>query len=254
MKKLFLIVLALFAMSACTQVHTGHRGVQVRFGEVDMKLGSLPEGLYTYNPFTTSIFQLDIRTQKAAGVANTYTKDIQQADIKYVINYQLIPAVVHTMYKEVGLDWDKVLVPQVVEGTLKQVVGTYDATDLIEHRGKATQIIREAIANALAPKNIQLTGFEMVNIQYQKDFEHAVEAKVIAIQSAAQAKNATVQVQENAKQTIIRAQSEAESMRIRAQALQSNPRLVEYEAVQKWDGKLPDHMFGNSVPFVNLSK
>ena len=31
-----------------------------------------------------------------------------------------------------------------------------------------------------------------------------------------------------------------------------NKNLVEYEAVQKWDGKLPQYMMGNSVPFVNL--
>ena len=41
-------------------------------------------------------------------------------------------------------------------------------------------------------------------------------------------------------------------MAIRAQALTQNKNLVEYEAVQKWDGKLPQYMMGNSVPFVHL--
>ena len=59
--------------------------------------------------------------------------------------------------------------------------------------------------------------------------------------------------QEQAKQQIISAQAQAESMRIRSNALLANPKLVEYEAVQKWDGKLPQYMFGNSIPFVNMS-
>ena len=29
-------------------------------------------------------------------------------------------------------------------------------------------------------------------------------------------------------------------------------RLLENEAVQKWDGKLPTYMMGNSTPFINL--
>lgn len=34
--------------------------------------------------------------------------------------------------------------------------------------------------------------------------------------------------------------------------LESNPKLVNYEAVQKWDGKMPQYMLGNSVPFIDL--
>ena len=49
------------------------------------------------------------------------------------------------------------------------------------------------------------------------------------------------------------AQAEAKSMAIRAQALSQNKSLVQYEAVQKWDGKLPQYMLGNSVPFINVS-
>ena len=41
-------------------------------------------------------------------------------------------------------------------------------------------------------------------------------------------------------------------MAIRANALAQNKALVEYEAVQKWNGKLPIYMMGNAIPFINL--
>ena len=41
-------------------------------------------------------------------------------------------------------------------------------------------------------------------------------------------------------------------MQIRATALTQNKALVEYEAVQKWDGKLPEYLMGGSIPFINL--
>ena len=35
--------------------------------------------------------------------------------------------------------------------------------------------------------------------------------------------------------------------------MQNNPRLVELEAVKKWDGKLPaTNLGGNTVPFITL--
>ena len=41
-------------------------------------------------------------------------------------------------------------------------------------------------------------------------------------------------------------------MSIRAHALTQNKALVQYEAVQKWDGKMPTYMMGDSVPFINI--
>ena len=90
-------------------------------------------------------------------------------------------------------------------------------------------------------------------INYSDVFERAIESKVTAQQEALKAKNKTVQIQEEAKQKLISAEAEAKSMAIRANALSQNKALVEYEAVQKWDGKLPQYMMGNSIPFVNLS-
>lgn len=28
--------------------------------------------------------------------------------------------------------------------------------------------------------------------------------------------------------------------------------INKYEAVQKWDGKMPQYMMGDSIPFINL--
>ena len=93
----------------------------------------------------------------------------------------------------------------------------------------------------------------MTEINYSDVFERAIESKVTAEQEALKAKNKTVQVQEEAKQKVIAAEAEAKSMAIRAKALSQNKSLVQYEAVQKWDGKMPQYMLGNSVPFINVS-
>jgi regulator of protease activity HflC (stomatin/prohibitin superfamily) len=256
MNRFVLVVMLLPLLQGCgfEQVDTGYRGVKTTWGEVDMKAGSLPEGLYWYNPITSTISEMDTRIQRSEMKVNTYTKDVQQADITLVVNYRLKQDQAHVMFKEVGQRWDAVLVPQAVEGELKKVIGQYDAVDLISNRGRATADAQNAIANSLDARNVVVDRVEMVNIQYLKAFEESVEAKVVATQKAVEEANRTKQVQEQAKQKIIDAQATAESMRIRANALQQNAKLVEYEAVQKWDGKLPQYMFGNATPFIDMRK
>ena len=124
---------------------------------------------------------------------------------------------------------------------------------VIENRQTVTQKIAEQITLNLAKVGVVVQTFELVDISYAQEFERAVEAKVTAVQRAAEAENKTKQVEEEAKQKVISAKAEAESMRIRANALTQNKALVEYEAVQKWDGVLPTMMMGGgSVPFINM--
>ena len=51
-----------------------------------------------------------------------------------------------------------------------------------------------------------------------------------------------------------KAEAEAKAMAIKSEALSKNKALVEYEAVLKWNGELPQYMMGNSVPFINVGK
>ncbi len=257
MKKIYTIT-ALLLMTAPLQgclgakvVDTGERGIETHFGKVT---GEVSEGLHFYNPFTSTITVMDTRTQKWEYDDATYTKDIQQAKMHVVVNYNLDPSHAGDVYLSVGDDWVNKLIPQTVQGTLKSVIGQWDAMDLIGNRAKAQVEIQNRIASALADKHILVTRVEISNIDYTKEFEAAVEAKVKAIQEAEQAKNNTVRVAEEAKQAVLTAKGEAEAMQIKAQALSTNSNLVQYEAVQKWDGKLPDYMMGNSVPFINIAQ
>ena len=108
------------------------------------------------------------------------------------------------------------------------------------------------VAVNINAQNVKLST-DVTAVKYFKKAKKAIESKVTAEQEALKAKNKTVQVEEEAKQKVIAAQAEAKSMAIRAQALSQNKSLVQYEAVQKWDGKMPQYMMGNSVPFINVS-
>jgi prohibitin 2 len=246
-----LVVIASVAGCGIKVVDTGHRGIETRFGKVVSE--SLPEGIYFYNPLTSTIVEMDTRIQRQDGETDTYTRDVQQAAIKYTLNYRLQQNAAHTMYQDIGREWEQRLIPQVVLGTLKEVVGKWDAVDLIANRDKAGQTAFEAIRTNLGERNIEVSRFEITDIAYTHEFENSVELKVIAQQKAIEEQNRTKQIEEQARQKVLSAEAEAKSMQIRAEALEKNAKLVEWEAVQKWNGVLPQYMLGNgTMPFLNL--
>lgn len=233
-------------------VDTGHRGIKTTFGKVVST--SLDEGIYFYNPITSTIVEMDTRVQRQDGETDTYTRDVQQAAIKYTLNYRLQQNAAHIMYRDIGREWEQKLIPQVVLGTLKEVVGKWDAVDLISNRDKAANTAFDQIRANLAERNVELSRFEITDIAYTREFENSVEQKVIAQQKAIEEQNRTKQIEEQARQKLLSAEAEAKSMQIRAQALEQNAKLVQWEAVQKWNGVLPQYMLGGAAtPFINLN-
>lgn len=252
---LFIAILILFIVfvifcNPISIVGVGQRGVKVTLGTVSPT--SYTEGVHFVTPFISKMKLMNVKTQKISVGTEVYTKDIQQAKISYVVNYNLIPQHVHQMYREVGTAYvDTILMPA-IEGNIKDVIGKWNAQDLVANRASATADILHKLQTQLKDRYINVTSFQIIDIDYSDVFERAIESKVTAEQEALKAKNKTVQIEEEAKQKLISAEAEAKSMRIRATALTQNKALVEYEAVQKWDGKMPQYMMGNSVPFINI--
>src|SRR3954465_5903451 len=148
-----LVIVVSVAGCGIKVVNTGHRGIETHFGKVVSE--SLPEGLYFYNPLTSHIVEMDTRVQRQDSETDTYTRDVQQAAIKYTLNYRLQQNAAHIMYRDIGVEWEQRLIPQVVLGTLKEVVGKWDAVDLIANRDKAGQTAYEAIRGNLAERNVE---------------------------------------------------------------------------------------------------
>lgn len=245
------VVMAGLSGCGCEQIDTGHRGVKTHFGKI---VGEpLGEGLEFYNPFTENVVELSVREEKLEDATPCFTKDTQNVVVSYAVTYYPDPAEIGEIYRKYGEDWvDKIVKPSIL-GSLKDAVGRYIADQLVSSREEVAKTVSGELAESLSHRKVFLTNLAITNLDFDDAYEKAVEEKVVAIQKAAEAKNKTVQVEEEKLQTIKRAEAEAESIKIRAQALEKNGKLVELEAVQRWDGKLPQYILGNgSVPFLNL--
>ena len=220
-------------------------------GKVDQK--SYVNGVGFKWPFISSMIEMDVRTRKMTEKTATYTSDVQTAELEYTFTYDLNPESVHILYETVGQDYEaKKLIP-VLNDVLKDVIGRWQAQDLVANRDKARVDIVAGLQNRLDKRFFQNITFQFINIDYSEKFEGAIEDKVIAEQKAQEAVNNTKRIKEEAEQKVISAKAEAEAMEIKSEALSKNKGLTEYEAVQKWDGKLPQYMLGGATPFINLN-
>ena len=249
-----LALLALLALitvfSSFYTIKSTERGVLSTFGKISS--GVIEDGLHVKIPFIQTVKKVNVQQKKFDGTENSYTRDVQTSEVQYTINYDLVRENVNNLIRNVGDDYHNRIVVPFIRSAMKQAFGNFAATEIVENRDAVRREIESMLRRTLDSNYFSNIQFQLVNIDFDDDFENAIKEKQVAEQQALKAKNVTIQIEEQAKQTKIRAEADAEAIRIKAKALESNPKLVEYEAVQKWDGKMPQYMMGNSLPLINL--
>ena len=246
---LALVAIIVFFSSFYT-IRSTERGVLSTFGKMSDTV--VEDGLHLKIPFIQSIKRVNVQQKKHDGKENSYTRDVQTSVVEYTINYDLVRENVSKLMKNVGEDYHNRIVVPFIRSAMKEAFGNFAATEIVENRDAVRREIENTLRRTLDSNYFMNIQFQLVDIDFDDDFETAIKEKQVAEQNALKAKNVTIQVEEQAKQTKIKAEADAEAMRIKANALERNPKLVNYEAVQKWDGKMPQYMLGNSVPFIDI--
>lgn len=247
---LLALVVVITVFSSFYTIKSTERGVLSTFGKISP--GVIEDGLHVKIPFIQTVKKVNVQQKKFDGKENSYTRDVQTSEVQYTINYELVRENVNNLIKNVGDDYHNRIVVPFIRSAMKESFGNFAATEIVENRDAVRREIESTLRRTLDSNYFLNIQFQLVDIDFDDDFENAIKEKQVAEQQALKAKNVTIQIEEQAKQTKIRAEADAEAIRIKAKALESNPKLVEYEAVQKWDGKMPQYMMGNSLPLINL--
>ena len=245
---MLIILLAIFG--SFYSIKSTERGVISTFGKINPT--PVKDGLHFKMPFAQKVHKVNIQQKKFDGVENSYTRDVQTSSVAYTINYDLVTENVSKLIMKVGDDYHNRIVVPYVRSAMKKAFGNYDATEIVKNRDKVRSEIEESLRQTLNNEYFTNIRFQIVDIDYDDDFERAIKEKQVAEQNALKAKNVTIQIEEQAKQMVIKAEAEAKAMQIKATALERNQKQVEYEAVQKWDGKLPQYTGGGAIPFINI--
>ena len=156
------------------------------------------------------------------------------------------------MYKNVGVDYQTILITPVVQECMKSATAKYNAEQLITEREAVSNEVKTALDSKLNSYGIFIEKFNIVNFDFSKEFNEAIEAKQVAEQNLIKTKTeqeqAKVIANTDAEKKVIAANADAEAILARAQAQADANKLLEeslsgkviaYEQIQKWDGVMP---------------
>lgn len=233
-------------------IPAGHIGVQVTFGEVNQ--ATLAEGLHVVNPLSR-VKEVEVRlVTTQLKNASAGTKDLQQIHTDIVLNYRIDGSKAAHIYKEFGFDLqDRVILPALSE-SLKAITAHYTSEELITKRDVVSGQVKEEVGGKLGKYGIAVGDISLVNFGFSAEYQKAIEAKVIAMQSKLKAEQDLQRIEVEAKQEIAKAEGRAKAIQIETQAInsQGGASYVQLKAIEKWDGNLPTTMAGGATPFINI--
>ncbi|MEL6438947.1 MAG: prohibitin family protein [Cyanobacteria bacterium J06621_8] len=247
----FLVFLLLGVFKPFTIIKAGERGVIMRFGKVQDTI--LDEGLHPIIPVVNTVKSLSVRVQKNDIDAEASSKDLQDIKTQVALNWHIDPQKVNRVFQRLGDESEivfRIITPAVAE-IVKAATAQKNAEEIITKRNEIKQQIDEELKQRLDGYGIVVDDVSLVNISFSPEFAKAIEAKQIAEQQAKQADFEALKAEKTAQAEINRAKGQAEAQRL--QKLTLTPALLQKEAINKWDGKFPTVMSGDStLPFINI--
>ncbi|MEH1823159.1 MAG: prohibitin family protein [Nostoc sp.] len=246
---LFLITLFL---TPCVIVNAGERGVLMKFGEVQNQI--LGEGLHLIIPVVNTVKKLSIQVQKQEISAEASSKDLQNVFADVALNWHIIPQEVNVIFQEIGDEQNVVIriINPAVEEVIKAVIAKYTAEEIITKRGEVKNGIDEALSTRLSSYHVAVDDISLVHVHFSERFDEAVEAKQIAEQEAKRAEFIALKATRQAEAKVNLAKGEAEAHRLLRDGL--TPEILQRQAIEKWNGKLPLIVSKEAPKFLNLSE
>ena len=242
-------------------VDQGERAVVLRLGAT---VGEAGPGPHFKIPWVDTVRLITVQNQNRRYQAlEAYSADQQPANLTVSVTFVVSNAsAVYQQYGDLEGAIMRLIDPRVMSG-VKTIFGQYDAARAIQERAALNNDFGTAVTSAITGP-ITIISVQIENIDFSEAYEQSVEQRMLAqveIQRREQnlrtveveAQIARTRAEGEAEATRLRGEAEGAAIRARAEALRSNADLVQLQAVEKWDGKLPTTMVpSTALPFIDL--
>jgi regulator of protease activity HflC (stomatin/prohibitin superfamily) len=242
-------------------VDQGERAVVLRLGRTVAEAGPGP---HFKVPWIDSVRKITVQNQNRRYQAlEAYSRDQQPANLTVSVTFVVSnPSDIYEQYGDLEGAVMRLIDPRVMSET-KSIFGQYDAVRAIQERVALNEDFSTAVTSAVTGP-INVISVQIENIDFSEAYEQSVEQRMLAqveIQRREQnlrtteveAQIARTRAEGEANAIRLRGEAEGAAIRARADALRANADLVQLQAVEKWDGKLPTTMVpSTALPFINL--
>lgn len=186
--------------------------------------------------------EYNIAPEKAATIFQTYRKgieDITEINLRQYISDALIKHAAAMDINELTQGGKTAL----LDGVLKELRGKLDPVGI--------RVVKLSwVTDLIYPEQVK----ESINAKIEATQRALLRENEVA-QSKAEAQKRIEEARGIAESTRLRAQAEADAIAIKARALRDNPDVIQLNAIEKWDGKLPQMMTADApMPLINVGK
>jgi len=253
-------LLILIGFNSYVVINPGEAGVISLLGKAQED--ALLEGIHYKIPFISKVDVYDVTVQKFEVPAQSATRDLQDLNASFAINFRLDPVQVVDIRRKQGTLSNvvsKVISPQTQE-SFKVAAARKTAEEAITKRDELKEDFDIALNERLDKYGILVLDTSIIDLNFTKEFAQAVEDKQIAEQSAQKAVYIALEAKQKAQADINRAKGRAEAQRLLAETLraQGGSLVLQKEAIAAWrDGgsQMPNVLVmggenKSSVPFL----
>lgn len=274
-----IFVLFLFStLMSCSKVPAGYVGIKVYLlgGDKGVDTEELPVGRYwigiNEDLFLFPTFQVNYVWTKSSdeGSPNDesitfQTKEGLEVNGDFGISFRIDPkktTILFQKYRRGIEEITNIFIRNMVRDAINGIASTLPMEN-IYGEGKQNLIneVQLFVNNQTEPEGLIINKIYLIgSFRLPQSVVNALNSKIEATQKAQQRENEIREAEATAKKMIAQAEgearstliiAEAEAKAIRLKAASVTPSLIQYEAVQTWDGKMPQ-VTGQNVPFINL--
>jgi regulator of protease activity HflC (stomatin/prohibitin superfamily) len=182
------------------------------------------------------------------------------------LSFTLDPAKVPAIYAKFRNDIDLIahnFVRQTIREGVQSVFAQFTAEQLYSTKREESRLqVQAFLMQRLGGEGFNIQQFTINETRVPDAVVQAINAKVAMIQESQKAEAQVRKTEAEAKQRVAQAQGEADAKKLSADAeayfnrtvaASITPEFVQYKALEKWNGELPQMMGTGAVPFVNMA-
>ena len=225
----FLSIILVLFVSSCAVIRQGEVGVKRKFGKLDQQ--TMEPGASLFNPLTTTIIKMPIRTVNVEIQSNLPSKEGLNVQSVISILYHIKKENAASIVENIGTNYEDVVIRSVFRSASADVCSQFFAKDM--HTIKRAEIeeeIKERMQSLLSDRGFEIEAVLLKTIQLPPGLYTAVENKLEAEQEAQRMEF----VLQREKLEAQRRKLEAEGIRDAQMILQEgiNPQIIQWQSIE----------------------
>lgn len=230
------LIIMVVVFSSFFVINPGQAGVVSILGKA--RDTAFLEGVHLKPPLISAVDVYDITVQKFEVPAQSSTKDLQDLNARFAINFRLDPMQVVEIRRKQGTLANivaKIIAPQTQE-SFKISAARKTVEEAITQRAELKQDFDDVLEKRLEKYGIIVLDTSVIDLEFSPEFAKSVEDKQVAEQRSKRAVFIAQEAEQQAQADINRAKGKAEAQRLLAETLkaQGGELVLQKEAIAAW--------------------